>query len=447
LAADSSWIRQTQNIALYFTNYWRAEFYPMHEILLDIRQRLLGKEYKNEEHVRLSLVARVIQALGWDIWNPAEVYTEFKATKKEDNTRVDVALFTHDFEGTAVFIECKAVGAFAADLAAVEKQLRDYNRDYTALFTVITDGRHWRFYFSFTSGEFKDKLFCNFDLLQDGIEEMSGYLENFLSRENVLNHSARQKAEAYLMLGKKERAMQDVLADAQKLVSVPPFPSLPQAMVQLLAAKLLTVTSIEAQAFLTGSALAPKSIISINEPLHSQKAMANSAGNKPAKAPAPAALTLPVVQAAVSAVAEGVVLVEFALVLNRLNIRAVADWNPTVRQLRVRAGSTAMLRDRESLSVVGAGLRKMLLKQKVLVSLGDRLEFQQEYQFETAQQAAAVICGYLVMVSKLGLMRPANRWPITSISTTLGLCGGYFGSAFSSAFHRSQSGSSRVCRS
>ena len=39
----------------------------MHEILLDIRQRLLGKEYKNEEHVRLSLVARIVQALGWDI--------------------------------------------------------------------------------------------------------------------------------------------------------------------------------------------------------------------------------------------------------------------------------------------------------------------------------------------------------------------------------------------
>jgi hypothetical protein len=70
----------------------------MHEILLDIRQRLVNKEYHNEEHVRLSLVARVVQALGWDIWNPTEVYTEFKATKKEDNTRVDVALFTRNFE-------------------------------------------------------------------------------------------------------------------------------------------------------------------------------------------------------------------------------------------------------------------------------------------------------------------------------------------------------------
>lgn len=227
----------------------------MHEILLDIRQRLLGKEYKNEEHVRLSLVARVVQALGWDIWNPTEVFTEFKATKKEDNTRVDVALFTHGFEATAIFIECKGVGAFTTDLAAVERQLRDYNRDHTALFTIITDGRHWRFYFSFTSGEFKDKLFCKFDLQQDGLEEIAGCLDTFLLRDNILNHSARQKAEAYLMLGKKERAMQDVLPDAQKLVSLPPFPSLPEAMVQLLAAKVLIVTPTEAQAFLMGNAL------------------------------------------------------------------------------------------------------------------------------------------------------------------------------------------------
>ncbi|GAB3580866.1 DUF4357 domain-containing protein [Hymenobacter daeguensis] len=366
----------------------------MHEILLNIRQRLLNKEYHNEEHVRLSLVARVVQELGWDIWNPTEVYTEFKAAKKEDNTRVDVALFTHDFEGTAIFIECKGVGAFAADLAAVERQLRDYNRDHTALFTVITDGRHWRFYFSFTSGEFKDKLFCKFDLQEDGVEEIAGYLETFLHRDNILNHSARQKAEAYLMLGKKERAMQDVLPDAQKLVTLPPFPSLPEAMVQLLAAKVLTITPAEAQAFLMGASGA-----------FTEKASHKAIAQSPAKS---GTVKPTVVKAAKSApplmAAHGADLVSsseattvvFMLVLNRLGIRATADWDATTRKLRVRAGSTAMLRDRDSLPAASAALRKQLLKQKVLVSLADRLEFQQDYVFENAIQAAAVVCGYSV---------------------------------------------------
>lgn len=366
----------------------------MHEILLDIRQRLVNKEYHNEEHVRLSLVARVVQALGWDVWNPTEVYTEFKATKKEDNTRVDMALFTHDFEGTAVFIECKAIGAFAADLAAVEKQLRDYNRDHTALFTVITDGRHWRFYFSFTSGEFKDKLFCKFDLQQDGLEEIASYLETFLHRENILNHTARQKAEAYLMLGKKERAMQDVLPDAQKLVSLPPFPSLPQAMVQLLAAKILTITPAEAQAFLIGTTAAP-AVGSVPEStvgappkavVKPTSAAANRAASPKAQAKSATVPTLPALAGPI----------EFVLVLNRMGIRATADWDPAARRLRVRAGSTAMMKDRESLALVSAALRKMLLEQKVLLPLADRLEFQQDYQFESAVQAAAVICGYSV---------------------------------------------------
>lgn len=327
----------------------------MQEILLDIHQRLLAKEYKNEEHVRLSLVARVVQALGWDIWNPTEVYPEFKATKKEDNTRVDVALFTPGFEATAIFIECKGVGAFAADLGAVERQLRDYNRDHTALFTLITDGRHWRFYFSFTSGEFKDKLFCKFDLLHDGLEEIAAYLDTFLLRENITNHSARQKAEAYLMLGKKERAMQDVLPDAQKLVSLPPFPSLPQAMVQLLAAKILTITPAEAQAFLMGTAghpvaeppagqvaeTAPRLPARLNAPRRPPPKTASelSIGPLMTAAPAPAAPTQTQT-------------VDFVLALNRAGIKATADWNPATRQLCVRAGSRPAAG-----SVPNAGLR------------------------------------------------------------------------------------------
>jgi len=32
----------------------------------DIRRKLNAGVYQNEEHVRLSLVARIVQALGWD---------------------------------------------------------------------------------------------------------------------------------------------------------------------------------------------------------------------------------------------------------------------------------------------------------------------------------------------------------------------------------------------
>ena len=44
----------------------------LREALEDIRRKLNAGVYQNEEHVRLSLVARILQALEWDIWNLVE---------------------------------------------------------------------------------------------------------------------------------------------------------------------------------------------------------------------------------------------------------------------------------------------------------------------------------------------------------------------------------------
>lgn len=355
----------------------------MHEILLDIQQRLRRQEYKHEEHVRLSLVARVVQALGWDVWNPTEVYTEFKATKKEDHTRVDVALFTRDFEDTAIFIECKGVGGFAADLAAVKRQLRDYNRDHTALFTIITDGRHWRFYFSFTSGEFKDKLFCKFDLQEDELDEIAGYLDAFLLRDNILNRSARRKAEAYLMLSKKERAMNEVLPDAQKRVTQPqgPWIMLPDAMMQLLAAKGLTITIAEVQVFLTNreraAAWAP------TPPVAATGAPAKRpTPKKRAFAPPPAAKPVPAPAIEVQ--------VGEQFVLKQGPANATAYLQPG-GGIRVTEGSVAAATATASLSAGGAALRQKLLDGGVLALRGGQLVFTADYLFNSANVAAVVI--------------------------------------------------------
>lgn len=355
----------------------------MLEILADIRCRLKNGDYKNEEHVRLALVARLVQALGWDIWNPRQVYTEFKATRQEDHTRVDMALFTHDFEATTLFIECKGVGGLAKDLAAVERQLRDYNRDHTALFTIITDGRHWRFYYSFTSGEFKDKLFCKFDLLLDDPEEIAGYLEAFLRYENIGNHRARHRAEAYLMLGKKERAMQDVLPDAQKLITQPPFPSLPEAMVQLLAAKVLTITLAEAQTFLLGGSSLPlpaaEPALAATPPKRPRRPK-QATPSPPLAAEAAASPTLP----------EAPTPTGERFTLRQGLLHATAYLQPDGRLL-VQAGSRAAAKVAASLALPARAQREQMLREGVLQLVNDQLEFKQDYVFSSANAAAQII--------------------------------------------------------
>jgi predicted type IV restriction endonuclease len=62
-------------------------------IVEDVRDKLAKGAYKNEEHVRVCIVLRMLQALGWNIWNPAKVNLEFPVLPNEDQTKVDVALF------------------------------------------------------------------------------------------------------------------------------------------------------------------------------------------------------------------------------------------------------------------------------------------------------------------------------------------------------------------
>jgi len=112
----------------------------MKDVLTDILRKLSDGVYKNEEHVRLSLVSRILQELGWDLWNPNEVNSEFPVIPQEDKTRIDLALFLTPYV-PSVFLEIKAFGKLEGNINQIEQQLLDYNRNNTALFSIITDGR------------------------------------------------------------------------------------------------------------------------------------------------------------------------------------------------------------------------------------------------------------------------------------------------------------------
>lgn len=131
----------------------------MKQLIKDINRKLREKNFSNEEQVRVCIVLRILQKLGWEIWDPLEVYEEFPAVRKEDSSRVDIALFQNRYSHPSVFIEIKTLGKVQTDLRKIERQMRDYNRNNTAEFSVITDGREWRFYYSQTGGGICAKMF------------------------------------------------------------------------------------------------------------------------------------------------------------------------------------------------------------------------------------------------------------------------------------------------
>lgn len=130
-----------------------------------------------------------------------------------------------------------------------EIQLRDYNRNNTAPFSIITDGRQWRFYYSQTGGEFSQKCFKVLDLLNDDAEDMELSFYTFLSKEDIRSGKARNEAETYLKLSQKQRALEDAVPQARRQILEPPFPSLPEALVKIVTEASYTVSIEEAIRF------------------------------------------------------------------------------------------------------------------------------------------------------------------------------------------------------
>lgn len=222
----------------------------MKEMLVEIRDYINNNSYFNEENIRFSLVARVLRKLGWDIWNPQEVFTEYPVSPNEDSTRVDIALLK-SLRIPYVFIEIKAIDKLESSLYKHELQLRNYNRDNTTIFSIITDGKLWRFYYSQTPGEFSRKFFKVLDFQNNDLEDVELLLYSFLSKEEIKNGNAENEAKTYLKLSQKQRAMEDVLPEARRMLLEPPFLSLPDAIVELVKEKYhLNVTKEEASTFI-----------------------------------------------------------------------------------------------------------------------------------------------------------------------------------------------------
>lgn len=232
------------------------------ETIDDICSKLSEGIYFNEEHVRVCIVLRVLSDLGWDIWNPSEVNTEFKPVRYEDATRVDVALFCNSIS-PAVFIEVKAVGRIGNELPRIEQQLRDYNRNNTAEFSIITDGQKWFLYYSQTGGEFSQKRFKDFDLLEEETEDAARFLQLFLSKEKVSNGEAKQEATTYLRLSQRQRALEDCLPKARRISQEPPFPRLPESLVTLTRQAGFEITEQEATSFILEASARPSPTVEV----------------------------------------------------------------------------------------------------------------------------------------------------------------------------------------
>ena len=186
----------------------------MKKIIEDLRAKLESGSFEKEEHVRIGIVARICQALGWDVWNPQEFYAEFPIKMKSREGSVDVALFHSNLKDRTpdVFFELKAVGKLKGNIESSEEQLQEYNYYNTASITVLTDGRSWRFYLSSATGTFSQKLFCSLNLLDDAADYIVNIFHDILSKDRFARDAVNcaEKMLADLKLSREvERAKKE----------------------------------------------------------------------------------------------------------------------------------------------------------------------------------------------------------------------------------------------
>lgn len=187
----------------------------MNKTLTDIREQLSKNTYYNVGQVRSALVNRILQDLGWDIWQPREVYPDYRVSPTGSEI-VDLALFAKGFRAS-VFISIKSPDGMVENLVKFEGQLREYNRANPATFSILTDGKNWRFYLSNKGGEFSDKCYKIINIQDDDIGELEKVFSSLLSKQEILAGNSLKEADVCLVaaLEAKQKAAQIAAAEKE----------------------------------------------------------------------------------------------------------------------------------------------------------------------------------------------------------------------------------------
>ena len=160
-----------------------------------VREALVGIQgrtgaYKNEENVRLAIVARLLYSLGWDIWNPDEVGTEMR-TREDKTIRADITLSIN--KKFNVIFEIKKPESKLDDSV---DQLGRYSEEWMNQFSVgvLTNGLLWRFYhLGARSVVLKDRCFKTLDIASDDLDKVTDSMFELLSKDAISKEAAYEK--------------------------------------------------------------------------------------------------------------------------------------------------------------------------------------------------------------------------------------------------------------
>jgi hypothetical protein len=138
------------------------------------RERGLG-----EENTKASLIDPLLEALGWDIRDPDEVYREFRPEPRDKPVDYCLRLLRN----TRLLIEAKGLGEDLSDRRWIA-QVLGYATMAGAEWCVLTDGDEYRLYNATAALPADSKLFCQVKLAEAPEGEAAKVLA-LISRSNM----------------------------------------------------------------------------------------------------------------------------------------------------------------------------------------------------------------------------------------------------------------------
>ncbi|MFP3887880.1 type I restriction endonuclease [Priestia filamentosa] len=160
---------------------------------LSNRIQRMKDNIKTEEATKTSLIMPLIQALGYDVFNPEEFVPEFIADVGiKKGKKIDYAIM--DSGNPVILIEAKCVHE---ELSKHDSQLFRYFGTTKAKFAILTNGIEYKFYTDLEERNRMDmKPFFIFNLLEfrdNDIYEVAKFRKNVFNVENVLTTASELK--------------------------------------------------------------------------------------------------------------------------------------------------------------------------------------------------------------------------------------------------------------
>jgi predicted type IV restriction endonuclease len=161
-----------------------------------IAENIKAGKFLNEASVSQGIVLRILQELGWPIFDSSIVIPEYTL----EGRRVDYALCNQKNKPIA-FIEVKQVGK----ATGAEVQLFEYAFIAGIPLAILTDGQEWHFFLPAEQGNIQERRVYMLDLLERSSTECAERFQRYLDYEKLKDGSALTNARKdYKNISKKK---------------------------------------------------------------------------------------------------------------------------------------------------------------------------------------------------------------------------------------------------